>query len=70
MQSPTSTEPHDGAETNRRPARRVLISINRLPPMVRVLLAIAVIGATWFVWDVAADDAAPLAGDRFERIDE
>ena len=70
MQSPTSTEPHDGADTNRRSARRVLISINRLPAMVRVLLAIAVIGATWFVWDVAADDAAPLAGDRFERIDQ
>ena len=70
MQSPTSTEPHDGAETNRRSARRVLSSINRLPAMVRVLLAIAVIGATWFVWDVAADDAAPLAGDRVERIDQ
>ncbi len=64
MRPPTSTAGPPG------PARRALRSLGCLSAMARVLIAIAVIGVAWFVWDVATDDAGPLTGDRFQRIDQ
>ena len=70
MRSPTSTEPHDESAAPPSLGRRTLRLLPRLHAMGRVLLALTVIGATWFVWEVGTDDTSPLTGDRFERIDE
>ncbi len=73
MRSPTSTTSTPPADdSNVRPGfgRRILRALPHLGAMGRVLIALSVIGATWFVWDVATDDTGARTGGRFERIDE
>ena len=70
MRSPTGTKPHDDPSAQAGLARRALSSLRNLPAMGGVLIAISLIGASWFVWDLVTDDASPLSGDRFERIDQ
>ena len=60
--SPASPPPADGSNVHSEFGRRILRSPPHIGAMGRVLIALSVIGATWFVWDVATADTAALNG--------